>query len=105
MIPHISIKVRRWLNSCIPAVLGHQNGSEQIVTPVRHQTSTLYSTQTVRFRTGVPSRSMISLLSSAQHTKLCLCFLGHSMCDMLKLYILNNLVIPIDETPNRDLAK
>ena len=35
VIPHISIKVRRWLKGCIPAVLGHQNESEQIVPAVR----------------------------------------------------------------------
>ena len=30
--PHL---IRRWLKDCISAVLGHQNESEQIVTPVR----------------------------------------------------------------------
>ena len=55
VLPHISIKVRRWLEGCIPAVLGHQTECEQIVTPLRSQNSTLYSTQIVRFRTGVPS--------------------------------------------------
>ena len=55
VIPHISIKGRRWLKGCIPTVLGHHNESEQIVTHVRSQTSTLCSTQTVLFRTGVPS--------------------------------------------------
>ena len=54
VIPHISMKVRRWLKSCIPDVMGYQNELEQIVTTVRSQSSTLYSTQTVRFRTGVP---------------------------------------------------
>ena len=36
VIPHISIKVRRWLKGCIRAVLGllHQNELEQIVTTV-----------------------------------------------------------------------
>ena len=43
MIPDISIKVQT------PAVLEHQNESEQIVTPVRSQTGTLYSNQTVLF--------------------------------------------------------
>ena len=55
VIPHISIKVRRWLKGCIPVVLGNQNESEQIFKSVRFQTSTLYSTQTVRFRTRIPS--------------------------------------------------
>ena len=55
VIPHICIKVRRWLKGCIPAVLGYLNESEQIVTSVRSQISALYSTQTVRFRTDVPS--------------------------------------------------
>ena len=63
VIPHISIKFRWWLKGCIAAVLGHQNELEQIVTPVRSQNSKLYSTQTVRFRTGVPLWTMISLLS------------------------------------------
>ena len=49
-----------WLKGCIPAVLGQQNESEQIVAPVRFQNSMVYSTQTVRFRTGVPSWTMIS---------------------------------------------
>ena len=61
--PRISIKVRGWLKGCIPAELGHQNESEQIVTPVRSQTSTLYLTQTVRFRTGVPFWTLLSLPS------------------------------------------
>ena len=39
IIPHISIKVRRWLKGCIPVVLGDQHKSEQIVTPFRSQTS------------------------------------------------------------------
>ena len=63
VILHNSIKVRRWPKGCMPAVLGHKNESEQIVAPVRSQTSTLYSTQTVRFRTGVPPWTMISLPS------------------------------------------
>ena len=63
VIPHISIKVHRWLKGCISAVLGYQKESEQIVTPVRSQISTLYSTQTVLFRTGVPPWSMFSLPS------------------------------------------
>ena len=63
VIPHISIKVRRWLKGCIPAVLGHQNDSQQIVSPVHSQTSSLYTTQTVRCRTGVPIWTMISLPS------------------------------------------
>ena len=50
MIPHISIKVHIWLKDCIPSVLGQQNESEQIATPVRSQTLTIYSTQTVRLR-------------------------------------------------------
>ena len=41
VISHISIKVRRWINGCIPTVLEHQNKSEQIVTPLSSQTSTL----------------------------------------------------------------
>ena len=52
VIPHIFIKVRRWLKGCILAVLRHQNKSEQIVTIVRSQISTINSTQTVRCRTG-----------------------------------------------------
>ena len=63
VIPHVSTKVRRWLKGCIPAVLGHQNESDKIVSSVRSQTSTLYSTETVRFRTGVPSWTMIILPS------------------------------------------
>ena len=35
VIPHISVKVRRWLNYCIPVALGHQNESEQIMIPIR----------------------------------------------------------------------
>ena len=45
--------------------------SERIMTPVRSQTSTLYSTQTVSFRTGVPTWTMISLPSCI---KRCRCF-------------------------------
>ena len=60
VIRNICIKVRRWLKGCIPAALGPQKESKQIVTPVRSQTSTLYSTQTVRFRTGVPYWRMIT---------------------------------------------
>ena len=52
VIPHISSRVRMWLKDCITAVLGHQQEWEQIVTPVRSQTLTFYSTQAVRFRTG-----------------------------------------------------
>ena len=49
------------------AVLGHQNEWEQIVTPVRSQTSMLHSTQTMLFWTGVPSWTMISLPSSTTY--------------------------------------
>ena len=73
VIPYISINVHRWVNGCMSAVLGHQNESEQIVTPVRFQTSTLYSTQTMRFRTGVPSWTVI-VCRPVQHTKRCRCF-------------------------------
>ena len=44
-IPHISIKVVRWLKGCVPALLGHQNESEQTVTPVRSQTSRITVTK------------------------------------------------------------
>ena len=63
VIPHISIKVRRWVKGCIPAVLGHQNESEQIVKSVRFQTSDTLHSQTGSFRTGVSSWTMISLPS------------------------------------------
>ena len=43
VIPYISIEVCRELKVCTPAVLGHQNKSEQIVTPVRSETSMVYS--------------------------------------------------------------
>ena len=59
-----------------------QNESEQIVTPVRSQASTLYSTQTLRFWTGIPSWTTIRL-SLAQHTKRYRCF-----WDTLYIYIL-----------------
>ena len=49
LIPHISMEVCRWLKSWIPAILGYQNESKQIVIPVRSQIPILYSTQTVRF--------------------------------------------------------
>ena len=58
-------------------VLGHQNESEQIVTPVRSQTLTLYSTQTVRFRTGVPSLTMISLSPCTKYLALSVFFGTH----------------------------
>ena len=73
VIPHISIEVRRWLKVCVPAVLGQQNESEQIVTPACSQTSTLYSTQTVRFRTGIRSWTMI-IMPSCTHTERYRCF-------------------------------
>ena len=82
----MSIKVHRWLKGCIPAVLGHQNESEQIVTPFRSQTSTIYSIQTVRLLTGVPSWSMISLPPS-QRTKHCWCFWDTLYIVLFRLYL------------------
>ena len=43
----MSIQVCRWLKGYIPNLLGHQNELEEIGTPIRSQTSILYSTQTV----------------------------------------------------------
>ena len=67
-IPHISIKVRSWLKGCIPAVLGRQNESKQIVTPVRSQTSALQ-----HLNCAFPDRGFIfnsdQFAVLAQHTK------------------------------------
>ena len=74
VIPHISIKVRRWLKGYIPAVLGHQNESEQIVTPVNSQTSTFYSTQPCVSGQGLLLEQWCLL--PAQPTKHCECSFG-----------------------------
>ena len=73
VILHISIEVRRWLKGCIPAVLGHQNELEQIVTTTRSQTTTLYRNETVRFWTEFHLEQW-SVCRHAQHTMSCRCF-------------------------------
>ena len=63
VILHISVKIRRWLKGCIPAVLGHTTKRNKLWHSLVLKLPTLYSNQTVRFRTGVHSWTMICLPS------------------------------------------
>ena len=73
VIPHISIKVRRWLKGCILTVSGHQNESEQIVSPVHsHSTAPKLCISGQGFLL-----EQCSVCHLVQHTKRYRCFLGH----------------------------